>query len=200
MFQAGKAYALQRAEDGDRARDGRVVEAYNIVENQPPNGPLRPLVLVFYVNYPPVLQTTNPIFRPRLAVVDTFYSRTWDLRLPGDDVDPYISGGQFGGPAGAKVLRLRLKVTGVDTTGAPFTFSDPPEDATQQKYINVSDINLVVPAELGSGPATLTVELCDCSFCEVEQGSGRCITQDIDVYYQRPSSVPAASISRPGLK
>jgi hypothetical protein len=197
MFQAGKAYALQRAEDGDRARDGRVVEARNVVEDPQPD--LRPLVLVFYVNYPPELQTSNPIFRPRVDVVETFTSRTWDLRLPADDVDPYISGGPFGGPASSKVLRLRLTVTGTDTTGAPFTFSDPPQNATQQKYINVSDINLVVPPELGSGPATLTVELCDCSYCELEQGTGRCITRDIQVNYVRPPNVPTAHTSRPGL-
>ena len=202
MFQSGKAFALQRAEDGDHARDGRVDEARNIVERAHTDydRSLRPLVLVFYVNYPPNLQTENPIFRPRVAVVDTFYSRTWDLRLPGDDIDPYVSGGPVGGPAGAKVVRLRLTVTGKDTTGAPFSFSDPPAGALETKYINVSDINLLVPPNLDSGPATLTVELCDCSFCERDQGTGRCINRDIDVYYVRPTSVPTASNSRPGLK
>ncbi len=201
MFLSGKAYSLQRAEDGDGARDGRVAEPDIIVE-RPLNDyerSLRPLVLVFNVNYPPELQTTSPIFRPRVAVVDTFYSRTWDLRLPGDDVDPYVSGDRFGGPSSSKSLRIRLTVTGRDTTGATFTFSDPPRSAVQQKYVNVSDINLLVPPDLATGPATLTVELCDCSFCEVNDGEGRCITGVIQVYYVRPPSVPTASTSRPGL-
>jgi hypothetical protein len=198
MFQSGKAYALQRAEDGDQARDGRIEEARPVGEN--PLHPLRDKVLVFYVNFPPILQTDNPIFRPRVAVVDTFYSRTWDLRLPADDIDPYVSGDRVGGPSSSKVVRIRLTVRGTDLNGDPLTLSDPPESALQQKYINVSDINLLVPDDLATGPATLTVELCDCSFCEVNPGEGRCITRDIQVYYVRPSSAPPASISRPGLK
>jgi hypothetical protein len=201
MFQAGKAYSLQRAEDGDGARDGRVDDGRRIVEfpRDAAEQALRPLVLVFYVNYPPELKTSNFSFRPRVAVVDTFYSQIWDLRLPADDIDPYVSGGPYGGPAAGKTLRLRFTVTGRDTAGAPFTFSDPPVNGVQQRYINVSDVSLVVPPNLATGPVTLTVELCDCSFCEVNQGEGRCITKDIQVYYVRPPSAPATSASRPGL-
>jgi hypothetical protein len=201
MFQSGKAYALERAEDGDQARDGRIDDARRIVEF-PQNAyevSLRPLVLVFYVNFPPELKTGDPAFRPSVAVVDTFYSQTWDLRLPADDIDPYVSGDPYGGPSGAKTLRLRFTVTGKDTTGAPFTFSDPAVNAVQQKYINVGDVNLFVPPNLGTGLATIRIELCDCSFCELEQGSGRCITRDIQVYYVRPPNAPATSASRPGL-
>lgn len=202
MFQAGKAYSLQRAEDGDQARDGRVDEARNIVEFAPPGSyeaSLRPLVMVFFVNFPPILMTDDFSFRPRVAVVDTFYSTTWDLRIPGDDIDPYASGDPYGGPSAGKVLRRRFTVTGVDTTGAPFSFSDPPPSAPQQRYF-APDVNLLVPRELGTGPAILRVELCDCSFCELNAGEGRCITRDIPVYYVRPpNTVAAARASRPGL-
>jgi hypothetical protein len=197
MFQSGKAYALQRAEDGDGARDGRVLEPRPVGEN--PSDPLRSQVLVFYVNYPPELQTESLIFRPRVAQVDTFYSQNWDLRLPGSDVDPYVSGDRVGGPSPAKVLRIRLAVTGKDTLGGTLRFYDPLRSGIQQKYVNVSDINLLVPPDLATGPVTLTVELCDCPFCENNQGEGRCISRDIQVYYVRPPIVSTKSASRPGL-
>jgi len=204
MFLSGTAYSLQRAEDGDQARDGRVDDAYNLVTRPADDyeRSLRPLVMVFNVNFPPILQTELPTFRPRVAAVDTFFSRTWDLRLPADDTDPYASGDPYGGPSSGKTLRIRLKVTGKDTTGVNFTFSDPPPGAPLQKYINVSDISLLVPPDLGTGPATLTIELCDCSFCELNPGEGRCITRDIPVYYKRPPGgiASAAHASRPGLE
>jgi hypothetical protein len=200
MFQAGKAYALVRAEDGDAARDGRVDEARRIHEfpRDDYERSLDSLVLVFLVDYPPELKTASPLFRPRVAVLDTFTSRTWDLRLPADDVDPYVSGAPYGGPSGGKTLRLRFTVKGKDAAGNDFSFSDPPVDGVQQKYINVSDVSLLAPSELETGLVTLTVELCDCSFCENTAGEGRCITKDIQVYYVRPPSAPAASAGRPG--
>jgi hypothetical protein len=201
MFLSGTAYSLQRAEDGDQARDGRVDDAYNLVNHPVDDNErsLRPLVLVFFVNFPPELNTADLSFRPSVAAVDTFYSRSWDLRLPADDIDPYASGDPYGGPSAGKTLRIRLKVTGKDTTGADFSFTDPPAGAPLQKYINVSDINLLVPPDLASGAAVLTVELCDCSFCELNPGEGRCITRNIPVYYVRPPSGTAVRASRPGL-
>ena len=200
MFLSGKAYSLQRAEDGDGARDGRVPAGDERAVGENANHPYRPLVMVFYVNFPPELQTSNLAFRPSVAAVDTFYSRNWDLRLPADDPDPYASGDPVGGPSGSESLRLRFRVTGKDSHGLPYTFRDPPADAIQQKYINVSDVNLLVPAELATGEVTITVELCDCSFCELNPGEGRCITRDIKVYYVAPPPSPTtANPSRPGL-
>jgi hypothetical protein len=70
----------------------------------------------------------------------------------------------------------------------------------QQKYINVSDVNMLVPDNLDTGLVTLTIELCDCSFCELNPGEGRCIQKDIQVYYVRPGPGPSATTSRPGLR
>ena len=199
MTNSGKAYSLQRAEDGDGARDGRVDDARRVVEfPRPFEVAQRPLVLVYYVNFPPVLNTEAGSFRPRVAVVDTFVSRIWDLRLPGDDADPYTSGDPVGGPSVGKTLRLRFKLTGLDFNGDPLVFRDPSPEAVQQKYINVSDVNLLVPANLATGPVTLTVELCDCSFCELNPGEGRCISRAIQVYYVAPPA-PTVTPSRPGL-
>ncbi len=203
MFRSGTAYALQRAEDGDGARDGRIDDARRIVEF-PQNDyerSLQPLVLVFSVNFPPVLQTA--LLYPRVSVVDTFTSRNWDLRLPADDRDPYTSGQALGGfPGGTRpsgTLRIRLSISGTDTSGAPLTYADPQPNEVVTKYVNQSDINFLAPANLGTGPVTLTVELCDCGFCELNQGEGRCITRDIAVYYKRPPTAPTSTASRPGL-
>jgi hypothetical protein len=200
MNQSGRAYSLQRAEDGDGTRDNRVEDGRRVVEfPTDETASLRPLVLVFEVNFPPLLKTTDPSFRPQVAVVDTFGSRIWDLRIPADDRDPYSSSAPIGGPSDSKTLRLRFKLVGKDSDGKTITFYDPPRDGIQQKYINVSDINMLVPAELATGPATLTIELCDCSFCELNPGEGRCISTDIQVYYVAPPPGPTATRSRPGL-
>jgi hypothetical protein len=197
MRSAGKAYVLVRAEDGDGARDNRVNNARAIYEN-PANAyeqSLKSLVMSFQVGFPPVLTThltngqPNPVFRPSVTAVDTFTSRTWDLRLPADDRDPFVSGSASGGPSGTKTLRVRLTVTGTDTTGAPLVYSEVLPSGAPAYYINQSDINLLVPCHLGTGPATLTIELCDCAVCVGSfAGEGRCMTRDIAVYYRRPES------------
>jgi hypothetical protein len=199
MPNSGRAYSLQRAEDGDGARDNRVDDARRLVET-PGNDPLKQLVLVYEVNFPPLLKTNDPSFRPRTTALDTFTTRIWDLRILSDDRDPYRSGDAFGGPSDATTLRLRFKLVGKDADGNTLTFFDPPVGGVQQRYINVSDINMLVPAELATGPATLTVELCDCSFCELNPGEGRCISRDIQVYYVAPPPGPNATSSRPGLE
>jgi hypothetical protein len=194
---SGKAYAVQRAEDGDGSRDGRILGGEEHLIGEDPTSPLRPLVMVFFVDYPPVLLTSDPLFRPRVDVVDTFDSRTWDLRTPGMDPDPYEPGNPIGGPT-AEILRLRYTVTGTDTQGGPLVLLDPAPNESQQKYVNVSEVNLTVPATLASGPATLTVELCDCAFCELNPGSGRCITRDIPVNYVAPPLSAASVAARAG--
>jgi hypothetical protein len=199
MFQCGKAYALERAEDGDGARDGRVDDARRVHEfpRDAYERTLDSLVLVFYVDYPPELKTESILFKPK--PLDTFTSQDWVLYIDADDVDPYVSGAPYGGPSGGKILRVRFKVTGKDAGGADFTFYDPPPDKVQQKYfIGDPNIHLHVPSELQSGLVTLTVELCDCSFCEITTGEGRCVTRDIQVNYVRPIGAAAASAGRPG--
>ncbi len=184
MFMSGKAYSMQRAEDGDGARDNRIALGAERLVGEDPLHPLRSQVMVFLVDLPPVLRTEIPTFRPRVTQVDTFFSRSWDLRLPATDPDPYGPGQPFGGPSPQSLLRLRFKVTGTDGLGTPIVFHDPALDEIQTKYLNASDVTLTVPDWLASGPATLSIELCDCSFCEDVPGSGRCITRDIPVYYQ----------------
>lgn len=193
MFLSGKAYAVPRSDDGDGSRDRRIALGDERAVGENPNSPYRPLVLVFYVNFPPELKTSDFSFRPSVTQVDTFYSRNWDLRLPADDPDPYASGDPIGGPSGSESLRLRFRITGKDADGNTFTYLDPAANEVQQKYINVTDVNLLVPEELATGEVTITVELCDCSFCELNPGEGRCITRDIRAYYVAPPPSPGAA-------
>ncbi|MGH7730250.1 MAG: FlgD immunoglobulin-like domain containing protein [Candidatus Eiseniibacteriota bacterium] len=199
MIRSGRAYSAQRAEDGDGARDDRIAlgDERRLVEApaNPYEQSLRPKVMVFSVNFPPELNTSDPGFRPKVAAPDTFFSPVWDLRLPASDQDPYAVGAPVGGPSPG-TMRLRFKVTGADLDGNPLVFLDPGPGEVQQKYVNVTNVDLVVPATLASGPATLSVELCDCAFCEVQPGAGRCITRDIAVHYQAPALDPSAARSR----
>jgi hypothetical protein len=201
MTRAGRAYALQRAEDGDGAKDGRVDNVIRTVETPSPSeAPLRPLVMVFEVDFPPVLKTWVLSFRPRVSQVDTLRAPFWNLELPADDVDPF-AGGAVGGPTGVPNLRFKFKITGRDLNGDPFVYYDPPRNSGQAGYDGTtSTINLPVPPNLATGLVTLTVELCDCSFCDLDQGSGRCITRDIQVYHVAlPPGAATTTPSRPGL-
>lgn len=193
MTQSGTAYSLQKAEDGDGTRDNRVDDARRAVLSGNPQ--LRPLVLVFEVNFPPVLKTDDVAFRPK--PLDTFNSRNWDMRIAAADRDPFTSGALIGGPTDSPTLRLRFKVTGKDTDGNPLVFQDPVPTGVQQKYVfsgGVLDVNMLVPSNLASGLVTLTIELCDCTFCELNPGEGRCITQDIQVNYVAP---PGPTVTHP---
>jgi len=195
MTRSGRVYALQQAEDGDGSRDGRVnVNNVRRVVEFPIAGDekLRPLVMVFEVNFAPVLETDDPSFRPRVTAIDTLRAPEWNLELPVSNVDPF-SGSTIGGPAGGSTFQLKFKITGRDTTGASFTYTYP------LPYINPGTlINLTAPTELATGPATLTIELCDCSFCV--PGDGRCVTRDIEVYHVAlPPSASTATSTRPGL-
>jgi hypothetical protein len=197
MSMSGTAYAVQRAEDGDGARDNRIALGAERTVGEDPMHPLRAQVMVFDVDLPPVLRTEIPIFRPSVTQVDTFSSRTWDLHLPATNPDPFVPGSPFGGPYGSSALRMRFRVTGVDWMSLPIVYRDPAPEDLQTRYVNVTDVTLTVPDALASGPATLSIELCDCTFCEDVPGSGRCITRDIPVYFQAPPVAGAGPSATP---
>ena len=184
MFQSGKAYALMRAEDGDGARDGRVIDPSGLADRVDRGGgsiedqALRSKVLVFYVNRPPIFLTGSPLFRPRTTAVDTFTQNNWDLRIVAGDSDPFIPGTPLGGPSQIVTLRRKIAVHGTSTSGGLLTYRDP---AT---YLNQQDISFLVPNDLAPGEATIEVELCDCDQCEFNPGTGRCTTIRIPVFFE----------------
>jgi hypothetical protein len=198
MLKAGRAFLTAQAEDADGDRDKRVQNCCSdgralvlSIENgtaSPDEQALRDQVLTFYTDYPPYFVTSSPLFRPRPG--DTFNTNLWDLRLVANDDDPWSfqTSPGIGGPSNVLTLRRTLKVYGKDaTTGADVVYEDPVQ------YLNQQNINLLVPTFLAGGPCTLEVELCDCDKCEEQPGSGRCITLQIPVYYEKPAPAQPAS-------
>jgi hypothetical protein len=200
VFQAGRAFAVKQAEDADGDRDRRVQDGRDLVLRiergtaTPEEQALRDKVLTFYVDKAPVFLTNSALFRPRTGVVDTFTTTLWDLRIVATDEDPFQRGTAPGGPSQVVTLRRRISVHGKDLQGRDITYIDPSD------YVNQQNINVLVPSTLAGGPCALEVELCDCAQCEDFAGSGRCVTLQIPVYYQRSAPAEPASIntSRPG--
>jgi hypothetical protein len=202
VFQAGRAFAVIQAVDGDGDPDKRITDGRDLVDRiesglaLPAERSLRSKVLSFYVDKPPYFVTDNPLFRPRPTAVDTFTSSLWDLRIVGDDVDPYNTSEHTttGGPSTTVTLRVRLTLFYKDNTGIDRVYQD------DHDYVNLQNINLLIPSFVGGGPCTLRVELCDCEQCELEPGTGRCVTMDIPVYYRKsaPAGPTSIQMSRPG--
>jgi hypothetical protein len=205
VLKVGRGFLTAQAEDADGDRDKRVQNCCGdgralvlSIENGtalPEERALREQVLTFYSDKPPYFLTSNPVFRPRTSVVDTFTSNLWDLRLPAADDDPWQQGTTApGGPSNVLTLRRTISVHGKDLQGNDLVFQDPVQ------YLNQPQINVLVPGFLAGGPCTLEVELCDCDKCEESPGTGRCITLQIPVFYRGPSPTQPASMSsnRPG--
>ena len=96
QFISGRTYVLSKSEDGDGARDQRVDDPRQLVEDvesgnaTPEEIALRPLVLTFYVNKTPYFRTDNPLFTPLPGHVYT--DLNWNLVLPAFDPDPFQNG------------------------------------------------------------------------------------------------------------
>ncbi|HEY3217304.1 MAG TPA: hypothetical protein VGK93_12515 [Candidatus Eisenbacteria bacterium] len=196
MFHSGRAYAVIKAEDGDGATDGRVLDAISLADlvdeekhgghggGTPAERDLKnQTVMVFYVNRPPVFSTGDGRFFPKLyppsaGQVDTLRARGWELNLLATDMDPFKAGDRFGGPSAGEAATLRYKIT-VRWTGDPGSYTDG-------IYYSYPNIRFEVPDYLPTGKVTLNVELCDCDECELKPGAGRCVTLDIPVFYERP--------------
>ena len=198
--EAGQGYALERAEDSDGARDNRIEDARNQVRDHPHDPLTKALVMVFNVDFPPEFLTSSELFVPKADGSTVFIGQDWVLDIQSVDIDPYVSGDPHGGSLKNSNIRPRFRITGLDRAGQPFTFSVPPAAALdQQRFLNQqTNVQFRVPDELGAGPVTITVELCDCAFCESNGGEGRCITRDFQATYAPSGSARAARVSRPG--
>lgn len=199
MTQAGRVYALVRAEDGDGATDTRLARARELVdrvargEGTPEDIGLRTRILTFYVDYPPLLQTEDPAFVPGIG--DTFPSRSLQLNLLAGDADPYDPASPPatpGGPSSTSILRYRLTVHGKNPAGRDTTFEVPGIHSPSYTF-NEPAITVELPDYIIERDIQIQVELCDCADCEGEPGSGRCGG------YAFPVVVPAADTPTPTL-
>jgi hypothetical protein len=187
MVEAGRAYAVARAVDGDGAVDRRIDhqpgEAVGIVDRvdagggSPEDIALRSKILTFYVNHPPRLLQQNPDFRP--VAEQVFTRRTVDFRLLATDDDPFDALAQpqsrsrvyshIGGPKGRPILRRRIAILGrfAGDTSRDTCYVAPGE------YMGPL-VALTIPDWIANGPITLLVRLCDCFACDVRPGPGAC--------------------------
>lgn len=191
LIEAGRAYAVARAVDGDGAVDERVDRqpggAVGIVDRvdggggSPDDVALRSKILAFYVDHPPQLLQGNPAFRP--VAHQVFTRRTLgagvDLDLIAADDDPFDASvypqhhthvfSRVGGPKGAPILRRRIAILGKWA-------GDPSRDTC---YVVPGDImgpmaSFTIPDWVANGPITVLVRLCDCYECDVQPGPGAC--------------------------
>jgi hypothetical protein len=202
QFNAGKAYLVSRAVDGDGAKDRRILDGataraiVNAVDaggGTPEQRDLRDEILVFYVDKTPFFLTHISGFSPLPGKV--FTDLNWSLVLPAADRDPFLRtlGTQPGNPSSVTTLRRRIAVVGKHAvTGEDLTYTDNID------YLNTESINFLISAPLAAGPCELQIELCDCTTCEESPGQGRCIVWKVPVVYAPPGSSLTTSTDRPG--
>jgi hypothetical protein len=199
MRTSGKAYMLLKAEDGDGAVDQRVSNAGGAAAvadrvdgvpgaaaPQPGDAELRSLIMTFYVNRAPILQTDDPSFRPRPAEVIT-NRLNYTFNLAAIDPDPLdftsSAGNAVGGPipGGSTALRRDVLLIGKSAfTGADTTI------IAMDKQPNIRTFQYTIPTALAAGPVTVRVQLCDCVNCEIRPQEGRCVVTDIPVTLSAP--------------
>ena len=222
MFQAGKAYALARAEDGN----GRDVGGLDFSVGDPTlladkvdaglgsaaEVELRKRVITFYVDKAPGLKFNAatsykaPGFNPSpFAPYTAYASRTIDINLPAEDLDPYDQGNKparVGGPSATTVLEWWVSfrgknVFGRDTVFAP-DFLNPMPTQTSS--------GIVLPSYIVSTQVFADIRLCDCKNCQPGPtylpGVGRCVDYSFPFNVPAPPSPAGAasstSIDRPG--
>jgi len=199
MIQAGRAFAVMYAVDGDGSQDRRIPDPRELVlriENgtaTPAERSLRNKVLTFEVNKPPYLVADSPLLRPSMMDTTTFTSTVWDLNLIGADADPFLPGTTPGSPNQVVTLRRRVALFGTDVAGNPAEYIDP------STYFNQTSFSIQIPNSFATGDCILEVELCDCDVCEDYAGTGRCKIFRIPVYYKKTSPT-SMDLSRPGSR
>jgi hypothetical protein len=212
VLQAGTAYFVTRAEDGEGLLDARVgsrldlqpitiatvVDSFKDDRGDPatPNADqitLRPTILRFFVDFPPTLtfgSGTHPV--PN----DQFASRVLTVNLPAADSDPFDPSQPPapGGPSASPVFRYtvwfrahrRGSADPADSvTYLPGTLNQLAQSTPAVATVTLGD-SLGDPGALGTKvPVRVIIELCDCAQCELAPGSGRC------AYYSYMIGVPA---------
>jgi hypothetical protein len=191
MFQAGKAYAVARAEDADGGLDNSVKEPVSLADavdeggGTPADRLVRNEVLVFYVDKAPALVKTGfPQFLPTEG--QSISSPQWDFRLRGMDLDPYDPGDPSppkGGPTSTTVIRFKITLYGHSVVNPDSAISWTYYPRPGVPYIlEGTDVELsFIPGgsmaanPFASGPIRVSIQICDCVDCEGAPGQGRCV-------------------------
>jgi hypothetical protein len=130
-----------------------------------------------------------PGFKPSPIPPYTVYpSRTIDINLPADDLDPYDQDNRpvrTGGPSVTTVLQWFVSFRGKNADGRDTTFA--PDFLNPMSTQQSSGI--VLPSYMTSTTVNIDIRLCDCKNCQPSSptavpGVGRCVD------YSFPFTVP----------
>ena len=192
LQQAGRAFAIVQAVDGDGGQDRRLnPERVPAFVDSCERGlmpafrlPLRNLILSFYVNRAPVLLTDNGAFLPRSGATQP--TRTIQLRLLSFDEDPYDPSQRLiGGPIPSAPTPQRFRYT-VSLKGKLASGSDTTYRPAVPGYYRseIAPTSITVPSYMVGTNVSVEVELCDYPDEAFIPGQGRCR------YYSFPVVVP----------
>jgi len=194
---AGQVFLVTRAIDGNGSADNRIRDPKAFYETNCTGldpDPLCSRVITFYVDKAPYLQTWLTGFVPQPGGPSSvFQTRTLNLNLIASDDDPYDRDpsnfvASPGGPSATRVLRWTVTIKGKNAAGNDTTYAPTPP--LQQFDPN---FQIQVPTYIVGPAAQVVVQLCDCAYCEITSGEGRCITQTIDITI--PTAEPARATS-----
>jgi hypothetical protein len=222
MTQAGKAYAILRAEDGDGRSVGgldfqiddapRFTDQVDLIppaQRTPYQSDLRKRVMTFYVDHVPYFRPQTPGFLPAFPPAPpTAYAdrNAISLNLPASDDDPYdfdnTGGGQAkpvpGRPSQNTVLRIRVSFEGKNAAGRDTIYTP----AFLNPMATSQASNIALPPYIVSTTVTALIELCDCKQCETTIGEGRCVNYAIDFTVPPPPGPTGTNslqpVDRPG--
>lgn len=217
VFQAGKAYAVARAEDADGGIDNSVIDPVAVADavdagggsgGTPEQQALRRKVLVFYVDKAPALIKDGQFLPTDGQVINT---TQWDFYLRGIDLDPYdpdVVGPPAGGPTSTTAIRWKFTLYGQNLAGRDTSWAW--RDLQGISYLKGTDVPVSFTPGLtmannpfASGPIQVSIQICDCFDCEGALGQGRCVDgidpqtrqvlnpqNVITVNYVRPAAAP----------
>ena len=180
----GRAYLQSRAVDGDRTSDIRIGDvtrdalAFELTGN-----PLRSKIFTVYTNFRPGMLLASPT--PG-TVLNPAGDR-FNISLRATDPDPDPANPRQSGSYNTMyfVIRARIYSNG-DIPGPEQGWQDPvrgyylPEVGPFFPYTSPISLEVVVPGDMATGPATLEIEMVD----NVDRSRGRIISVLVPVYWR----------------
>jgi hypothetical protein len=220
MRNAGKAFALARAEDADGGLDNSVKDQVLLAETVDNGGGTtaerelrRQKVLTFYVDKAPSLvRHVLPLFRPEDG--ESITTTQWSFLLRGMDLDPFDPDDPNLGPGGPSLDKtiLRYKITlygkNLDGRDTSWTYLGPSGLPYIQSLGGDQPVDFIPGGTMtanpfASGEIRVSIQICDCADCEIAPGQGRCVdgidpltgavlnaSNVITVNYTRPAGEP----------
>jgi hypothetical protein len=183
--QTGKVFLQFRAVDGDRTSDIRIGDvARDAAVFELTGNPLRSKIFTFFTNFRPGMLLISPT--PG-TVLDPPGDR-FNISIRASDQDPDPANPRLGGsPYNTMYFIVRARLySNLDVPGPEQGWQDPvrgytlPEPGPFFPYTAPITLEVVVPSDLVTGPATLEIEVVD----NVDRAKGRIIQVQVPVYWR----------------